>query len=134
MDAKKERALTVLAAGGDVEQAGQAAGVRRETIWRWSKTEEFQVELARRQAELDGAAMTAMLSNVGLAAQAITAALSSVDVRVRLQAAKFVFTTVLQRSRERELPERIVATIRAEMIEIRQSLEAIDLLEKGDQK
>ena len=42
-----QRALALLVSGHNMSETAKMIGVRRETVWRWTKTPEFASEMAR---------------------------------------------------------------------------------------
>jgi hypothetical protein len=129
VDARKDRALDVFGAGGTQNEAALAAGVARTTVWRWLQDPAFVEERRRREDRAD-AARAEIFDCLALAGQGLRASLTSADDRVRFQACKYVFETILRLSKQLELPDRIVLAALADAAEVRHGAEAMRLVKE----
>jgi transcriptional regulator with XRE-family HTH domain len=134
MDARMDRALDVLAAGGSRTKAAEAAGVDRTTLWRWLRDSAVADELRRRTEELAGAARAVILDNVASAGVALADCLESDNERVRLDALKFTLSTAFRISGDLELPDKIVADALAQDAELRHRIETIRLVDDVEER
>ena len=93
INAKQRAAIVALLTTGDVSKAAQAAGVSRESLYRWLRDPRFKAEL--RQAEGDAMrGLARRLAGLGdLAADAMKDALDpGQPIGIRLRAADLVLT------------------------------------------
>ena len=101
------KGIETLLTTGSVADAARAAGVSRQTFYRWRKEPRFQAAL--REAEADAiASVSAALAGLGeKAASALSDALAAEDLRLRVRAADIVLGRLLQIREIVELEERI---------------------------
>lgn len=106
---QQRKTIETLLTTGTIEAAAAAAGVSRNSIYKWFKDDLFVSEL--RQAESEAVAgLSRALAGLGtLAASALRAALDDPKVTVRLRAAEIVTDRLLKLRELVDLEARIEA-------------------------
>lgn len=106
---KQLKTIETLLTNGSVDSAATAAGVSRNSIYKWFKDETFVSELRKAEAE----ALTSLSrSLVGLgdkATEALRAALDDIKPSVRLRAAEIVLGNLLRLRELVDIESRLTA-------------------------
>ena len=105
----EERLLGVLAAGGSVEQAAQAAGVSERTAYRRLADAEFRGRLASLRDELAWAALAELAGCASEAVATLRRLLDANSEQVQLGAARTLLDQLLRLREALELSERLTA-------------------------
>lgn len=84
---KRDIALTILAAGGDISEAAELANISRPTIYKWLIDPDFKRDLAKRQSDMVQRLTAKFLGLGDEAVAAIKAGLNDRAINTRLRAA-----------------------------------------------
>ena len=102
-----QRALALLVSGHNMSDTAKMLGVRRETVWRWTKEPEFATEMARvRESAMD--ALSVILHESALeAAEVLRSVMKDEDANpnTRIRAAVAILERV-QKAQEIKAQER----------------------------
>jgi len=95
---KKRRAVEALLSESDVTQAAKAAGVSRNTLYRWMKEPDFMVAVANAEADALAGMSRALVKLGDQAVEVLRDAINDPEtpVNTRLRAADTVFSRLLQ--------------------------------------
>jgi len=95
---KKRRAVEALLTEPDVTQAAKAAGVSRNTLYRWMKEPDFMVAVANAEADALAGMSRALVKLGDQAVEVLRDAMNDPEtpVNTRLRAADTVFSRLLQ--------------------------------------
>jgi len=107
----QRRALETLTTTGDITKAANAAGVTRQTVYRWLQEPDFKAALA----EVESTALKTLSAELSILAREATGVIRQIlrnkkaGSTVRLRAANSVLSNVLRFLELKELDERLTA-------------------------
>jgi len=108
LSARKKKAIAAIIEAPNYEAAIPAAGVCRQTFYKWLRDPDFKAELDRRLDELAGGAIGRIKSAAGEAVEALRALLNSESETIRLRAAQGIIDYTLK-ARELDISARLDA-------------------------
>lgn len=117
---KQRKAVESLLTSGDVSQAAQAAGVTRDTIYRWFKQEHFVKAIQEAERQALEALSRALVALGGKATETLSQAMSEADspLGVKVRAADIVLGRLVQLRELFSLEDR-VASLESELATLR---------------
>ncbi|MBI3947273.1 MAG: hypothetical protein HY321_15215 [Armatimonadetes bacterium] len=106
---KQRRAVLALLAEPGIEAAAKAAGVKRETLWRWRREPAFREALAEARRDAFGAAVSRLAHTCASAAETLARNLECGAPTVEVNAAKAILEHARAAIELDHLSERLAA-------------------------